>query len=123
MLAATVRGADHTRLALVNQRTDSREHQDGPGAKNGSKTEIMRSLANDSNANKDEPRAHDDSERLALLTPREREVYPLLAKANKEIASALGIAERTVRFHVENITRKLGRSRREILAKNWLERQ
>lgn len=36
------------------------------------------------------------------LTPRQREVLALvkLGKANKEIASALNISERTVKFHV-----------------------
>ena len=60
------------------------------------------------------------------LTRREREVHHLLqlAKCNKEIASALGIEVRTVRFHVENIFRKFGvASRIEILAENWPERQ
>src|ERR1039458_9571132 len=64
-----------------------------------------------------ERKAKDESNLLSLLTPREREVFELLrlAKQNKEIANALVIAERAARFHVENITRKLGRLRREIL--------
>ena len=64
-----------------------------------------------------ERKAKDESNLLSLLTLREREVFELLrlAKQNKEIANALVIAERAARFHVENITRKLGRLRREIL--------
>ena len=44
------------------------------------------------------------------LTPRETEVLRLLAKglANKEIARALGIGEKTVKTHVSNILSKLG---------------
>jgi DNA-binding NarL/FixJ family response regulator len=47
---------------------------------------------------------------LAELTEREREVLILVAKgqANKEIAGALGITERTARTHVSNILGKLG---------------
>ena len=63
---------------------------------------------------------------IRLLTRRERQVYRLLqmAQANKEIASSLGIAERTARFHVSNVLHKLGLSGRiEILAKNWPESQ
>ncbi|HEV7921921.1 MAG TPA: response regulator transcription factor [Thermoanaerobaculia bacterium] len=43
------------------------------------------------------------------LTPREREVLALVAagKSNKEIASALRIAERTAKFHVTAILSKL----------------
>jgi len=44
------------------------------------------------------------------LTSRELQVLRLLGagKANKEIAAALGIAERTARTHVSNILAKLG---------------
>ena len=71
-----------------------------------------------------EPQDKSEREQLRLLTKREQEVYRLLAKSNKEIASALGITERTVRAHVENISRKLGVSRRiEIVGKNWPKSQ
>ncbi|HXM09060.1 MAG TPA: LuxR C-terminal-related transcriptional regulator [Terriglobales bacterium] len=73
-----------------------------------------------------DPDHRDESERKrrALLTPREQEVYPLLAKSIKEIASALGITERTARAHVENISHKLGVSRRiEIVGKDWPKSQ
>jgi two-component system NarL family response regulator len=48
------------------------------------------------------------------LTPREREVLALVAagKSNKEIASALRIAERTAKFHVTAILGKLGAENR-----------
>jgi DNA-binding NarL/FixJ family response regulator len=72
------------------------------------------------------PEHQDESEheRLALLTPRELEVYALFAKSIKEIASALGITERTTRSHVENILHKLGVSRRiEIVGKHWPKSQ
>jgi DNA-binding CsgD family transcriptional regulator len=44
----------------------------------------------------------------ANLTPREIEVLRIVAsgKADKEIATALGISVRTVRYHVSNIFRK-----------------
>jgi DNA-binding NarL/FixJ family response regulator len=44
----------------------------------------------------------------ARLTTREREVLRLLGTSNKEIAAALGISERTVKFHVTSIFNKLG---------------
>ena len=48
------------------------------------------------------------------LTGRELEVLGLVARGlqNKEIASRLGIAERTAKFHVGCILRKLGASNR-----------
>jgi DNA-binding CsgD family transcriptional regulator len=70
------------------------------------------------------PQDKSECEPLSLLTPREREVYQLLAMTCKEIANELGITERTARAHVENILRKLGVSRRlEIVGKNCPESQ
>ena len=68
----------------------------------------------------------DHRERLSRLSRREKEVYQhlRLAKQNKEIASALAITVRTVRFHVSNTLHKLGVSSRiELLAKHWPESQ
>jgi DNA-binding NarL/FixJ family response regulator len=50
-----------------------------------------------------------DSTALSVLTPREREVFQLLAlgKANKEVASMLGLSLGTVKKHRENLQRKL----------------
>jgi DNA-binding NarL/FixJ family response regulator len=49
-----------------------------------------------------------------LLTPRERAVLDHLAHGlgNKQIATALGISERTVKFHVSSIFSKLGAGNR-----------
>jgi len=46
---------------------------------------------------------------FATLTPREKEVLGLIAlgKSNKEIATALAIAENTVKNHLKNILEKL----------------
>ena len=48
------------------------------------------------------------------LTPREIEVLELLAKGlpNKDLARVLGVAERTVKFHVSSILAKLGAGNR-----------
>jgi len=53
------------------------------------------------------------------LSARENQILQLMLRrlSNKEIAGALGIAERTVRFHVANIFAKLRVSdRRRLLA-------
>ena len=51
----------------------------------------------------------DEASPLAVLTPREREVFQLLAigKANKEVAAALDLSLGTVKKHRENLQRKL----------------
>lgn len=51
---------------------------------------------------------------LATLSARERQTLELIARgdSNKEIARALGIAEATVKIHVQHILRKLGLSSR-----------
>lgn len=45
-----------------------------------------------------------------ILTKREFEVFSLLIKNNttREIASMLGISEKTVRNHISNVIQKLG---------------
>jgi DNA-binding CsgD family transcriptional regulator len=57
------------------------------------------------------------SERFDSLTPRQRDVVPLMAEGlqNKEIAKRLGMAEGTVRVHVHAVIRALGcRNRTEV---------
>lgn len=46
----------------------------------------------------------------AILTRREKEIFDLLItnKTTKEIATKLGISEKTVRNHISNVMQKLG---------------
>jgi FixJ family two-component response regulator len=48
-------------------------------------------------------------DRLATLTPREREVLPLVARGllNKQAAAQLGISEVTLQIHRSRIMRKM----------------
>ncbi len=52
----------------------------------------------------------EEADRLACLTPREREVLELVADGcqNKEIAARLALSENTVKLHLRNIISKLG---------------
>jgi two-component system, LuxR family, response regulator FixJ len=52
----------------------------------------------------------DASRRLALLTPREREVLDLLVlgRSNKEVARSLGTSPRTIDVHRAHLNQKLG---------------
>ena len=55
-----------------------------------------------------------ESETTETLSDREREVLRLLADgmSNKRIGETLYISESTVKFHIRNIIRKLGVSKR-----------
>lgn len=60
---------------------------------------------------------------LPALTEREHEVLKkvLDGKANKSIANELGISEKTVKIHLQNVYRKLGVHRRVDLLKAFAE--
>lgn len=61
----------------------------------------------------------DDDARLSVLSPREREIFVLLARgmSNAEIAGASFVSESTVKTHVRAILRKLDlRSRSQVVA-------
>ncbi|WP_079249740.1 response regulator transcription factor [Streptomyces sp. IMTB 2501] len=49
-------------------------------------------------------------DRLAALTAREQEIFELVIKgmSNQEVAETLVLSERTIKFHVSNLLRKLG---------------
>lgn len=51
---------------------------------------------------------------MTALSPRQVEILRLIAKGSgtKEIAAALGITERTVKWHVSRIFQKLGATTR-----------
>jgi two-component system nitrate/nitrite response regulator NarL len=55
-----------------------------------------------------------DADPINSLSPREREILDHIARgaSNKEVARALGIAEATVKIHVQHILRKLNLSSR-----------
>lgn len=58
--------------------------------------------------------------RATILTPRERQTLQLLGHGlqNKEIAAQLGVRERTVKFHIAALMRKLGAGNRtEVVAR------
>jgi DNA-binding NarL/FixJ family response regulator len=59
-------------------------------------------------------RSQNDEKNSNKLTRRETEVLQLIAsgKTDKEIAQALGITERTVRYHLQNINGRLGTATR-----------
>jgi FixJ family two-component response regulator len=58
--------------------------------------------------------------RLAALTPREREVmaYVVAGRLNKQIAAALGTAEKTVKVHRARVMKKMGAA--SVAALVWL---
>ena len=71
---------------------------------------LRRALARDASERAARTEAQRLRETLALLTPREREVFDLVAagRLNKQIAAELGIAERTVKLTRAHVMEKLG---------------
>jgi FixJ family two-component response regulator len=71
---------------------------------------IRRALVHGEEARERDGRVAALRELMSRLTAREYDVFALLArgKPHKQIAYALGISERTVKFHRHNVLRKLG---------------
>jgi DNA-binding NarL/FixJ family response regulator len=70
-------------------------------------------------------RLHDGKLHTKKLTPRQRDILPLLAKgmSNKEIARALKIAEGTTKVHTSSLLRILGarnRTQAAVIAQQYL---
>lgn len=71
---------------------------------------LARAEALDAEARAAQAEHHAWRERLAMLTPREREIIPhvLAGKMNKDIAADLGIVEQTIKVHRRRMMTKLG---------------
>ena len=71
---------------------------------------INAALAQNRDARRKRAELADLHQRLSLLTPREREVLPLVVSGllNKQSAAELGISEITLQIHRGNIMKKMG---------------
>jgi RNA polymerase sigma factor (sigma-70 family) len=70
---------------------------------------IQEALARDRQARHERAALQDIQRRVALLTPREREVLTLVVAGllNKQIAAALGTSEKTVKVHRARVMQKM----------------
>jgi PAS domain S-box-containing protein len=68
------------------------------------------------------PYVHRISDKLMLLSPSETKVanYVKQGCGNKEIAALLGVSDRTIEFHRDNIRKKLGIKGRKINLRTYL---
>ena len=71
---------------------------------------IRRAVARGARERKTRAQRREANERIATLSEREREVFGhvIRGRLNKQIADDLGITERTVKYHRQSITTKLG---------------
>src|SRR2546427_479051 len=70
---------------------------------------VRAAIERDRSACKERSEARELHERYEQLTPREREVMPLIASGmlNKQVAGELATTERTIKFHRAHVMRKM----------------
>src|SRR5207302_8809998 len=70
---------------------------------------IRAAIERDRSTHKERSESRELRERYEQLTPREREVMPLIASGmlNKQVAGELATTERTIKFHRAHIMRKM----------------
>jgi FixJ family two-component response regulator len=71
---------------------------------------VTRAMEKDLRSRREHAELDDIQERLATLTPREREVlaHVVSGMLNKEVAAALGAAEKTIKIHRARVMEKMG---------------
>ena len=71
---------------------------------------IQVALERDAGVENGKPRLPSFGERLESLTPREREVLPLVVSGllNKQIAAKIGTTEATIKVHRSQLMKKMG---------------
>ena len=112
--------ARRRRCGGASRRSGRRGGPDGRSAIAG--PAVLSQLAGRSGNTRDE--GSEQGVVVESLTARERDVLQLLAEgmANRAIASALGISEHTVKFHLASIFGKLGASTRTEAVRRGLRR-
>ena len=70
---------------------------------------IQRAIDHDGITRQHSAELHVLQERYALLTPREREVFPRVTSGllNKQVAAELGTSEKTIKFHRGQVMQKM----------------
>ncbi len=81
-----------------------------PFSEEGLMRAIHAAIAKDRDARRKRAELDELRQRLSSLTPREREVFPLIVSGllNKQAAAELGISEVTVQIHRGKIMKKMG---------------
>ena len=71
---------------------------------------IARAEKQDSESRSANARLNSINDKLAMLTPRERELmtHVIAGQLNKQIAADIGIVEKTMKLHRGRVMRKLG---------------
>ena len=96
-------------IAVRAMKTGAIDFLEKPFAEGALFDAIGRALAESERLRAADAAAHDAAERLAALTPREREVLDLLVDGlpNKAIANVLGTSPRTIEVHRARVLEKL----------------
>lgn len=102
-------GYGEVAVAVEAMKKDAMEFLEKPISDQVLLDRIQKAIAKDARIRQEQAVQKTITSRLALLTPRERQVMDLViaGKLNKVIARELGVSRKTVEFHRSNIMKKM----------------
>ena len=114
-----ITGASDVQIAVQAMKAGASDFIEKPIGREDLLTGVERALVQSRDSNKQTSWRHEAAERMASLTPRQRQIVDMVLAGvpSKNIAADLGISQRTVENHRASIMKKTGAKSMPALAR------